>query len=291
MPINFKLEKIRKEHNCNIYFETGLGNPENNTISCKKALSCKFDKVYTIEIDKKFIESAKDIFKTQLKSDKLTIIDDDSSNIKKYINNKLFEESKILFFLDAHPIGDTHFTNYSKDVQKRCPIFDELEAIKQMKNNDNVIMIDDLRMINKRFPWKEKSYGDIDFLKKIKEVILSINNNYVFKTLDGHIKNDILFAYVPLQKNDAIKKNNTTKIDNLKKTDNPKKTNKSNNNTKTLSKFLCGLELYLFGNNFTKKKCIKERIVYIEMSLGIESNDINFKKRLENIAKELELDL
>jgi hypothetical protein len=43
MPINFDLDKIRIEHNCCNYFETGLYDPRCN-VSSKQALLCGFDK-------------------------------------------------------------------------------------------------------------------------------------------------------------------------------------------------------------------------------------------------------
>lgn len=47
MPINFDLNKLREETNCNLYFEIGLYNPRND-ISIKKALKSNFDKCYSI---------------------------------------------------------------------------------------------------------------------------------------------------------------------------------------------------------------------------------------------------
>ena len=57
-------------------------------------------------------------------------------------------------------------------------------------------MIDDLRLIIQPFPWGETSYGQIDWLTTIKEKILSINKDYKFTTLNGHIENDVFCAYV-----------------------------------------------------------------------------------------------
>ena len=37
----------------------------------------------------------------------------------------------------------------------------------------------------------------IDFLDQIKEKISTINNNYEFKTLPGHVPEDVLIAYIP----------------------------------------------------------------------------------------------
>lgn len=189
MPINFDLEKLREEHNCSNYFETGLWDPRSN-VSSKIALSCGFNKVYCIEIREDWVNLGKEIFKEDISKGRYNLILDDSTNMKKYIINDDFKD-KTIFFLDAH-VDNVNISNY----KKRCPLFDELEAIKSIDRNDNIILIDDLRIITKSFPWGEVSYGNIDFLEKIKEKILTINENYKFSTLNGHIDDDVLIAYI-----------------------------------------------------------------------------------------------
>jgi len=189
MPINFDLEELRKKYNCLNYFETGLWDPRGN-VSSKLALSCKFEKVYCIEIRKDWVNLGNEIFKEDIVQGKYNLILDDSTNMKKYIDNDIFN-NKTLFFLDAH-VDNCNIKNY----KKRCPLFDELEAIKSIDRKDNLILIDDLRIIKKSFPWGEKSYGNIDFLQQIKKFILTINMNYKFTTLNGNIDNDVLLAYV-----------------------------------------------------------------------------------------------
>lgn len=98
---------------------------------------------------------------------------------------------ELCFFLDAH-VDNMDIHNY----KKKCPLFEELLAIANLERKDHIILIDDLRIIKSAFPWGEKSYGNIDFLEQIKIKILSINKNYKFSTLDGHIKNDVLIAYL-----------------------------------------------------------------------------------------------
>ena len=55
MPINFDLEKIRKEYDCLNYFETGLYDCVKFNVSSHTALKCNFNNVYCIEINKKWI--------------------------------------------------------------------------------------------------------------------------------------------------------------------------------------------------------------------------------------------
>lgn len=189
MPISFDLEELRIKHNCVNYFETGLWDPQQH-VSSKVALSCGFDKVYCIEIRPDWVRLGNRIFKEYIKTGRYNLYLDDSTNMKKYLMSDNFK-NKTMFFLDAHV---DHHNIY--DYKKRCPLFDELEAIKSIERKDNVILIDDLRIIKESFPWGEKSYGDIDFLQQIKNTIITINKDYKFDTLNGQIPDDILLAYV-----------------------------------------------------------------------------------------------
>lgn len=189
MPIDFNLNELKEAHHCVNYFETGLWDPRSN-VSSKQALSCGFDKVHCIEIRSDWVEIGKEVFKEQIQAGVYNLYLDDSTNMKKYLTTDTFK-NKTMFFLDAH-VDNSNIHNY----KKRCPLFDELEAIKSIERKDNVILIDDLRIIKQAFPWGETSYGHIDFLQQIINMILSINKEYKFATLNGHIENDVLLAYV-----------------------------------------------------------------------------------------------
>lgn len=189
MPINFDLESIRQKYECVNYFETGLWDPRTN-VSSKQALSCGFDKVHCIEIRKDWVDLGMEIFKDSIENGRYHLYLDDSTNMKNHLSSDYFN-NKTMFFLDAH-VDNSNIHNY----KKRCPLFDELEAIKGLTRKDNVILVDDLRIIKKSFPWGEHEYGNIDFLSEIKNLILTINKDYKFSTLDGHIKDDVLIAYV-----------------------------------------------------------------------------------------------
>jgi len=189
MPISFDLEKLREKHNCVNYFETGLWDPRDN-VSSKQALLCGFEKVFCIEIRKDWVELGNNIFKEYIMTGKYNLYLDDSTNMKKYLMTDDFK-NKTIFFLDAH-VDNENIKNY----KQKCPLFDELEAINSIERKDNLILIDDLRIIKKSFPWGEQSYGDIDFLQQIKKTILTINKDYKFDLLNGHIQDDILLAYI-----------------------------------------------------------------------------------------------
>ena len=143
MPIKFPIEVIKKEHNCINYLETGLYNANDKTISCRKALACNFNHVFSIELNEEYINIGKKIFNNYIKNNKLTLIYDNSKNLLKYLNlYKGHFKEKTIFFLDAH-IGK----GWSKD--KEWPLFDELEAIKSLERNDNIILIDNFIIIFK----------------------------------------------------------------------------------------------------------------------------------------------
>jgi hypothetical protein len=189
MPISFDLEQLRQKYNCVNYFETGLWDPRGE-VSSKMALRSGFEKIYCIEIRPDWVCLGLDIFEDDVKTGRYNLILDDSSNMKNYINDKVFE-NRTMFFLDAH-VDNQNIYNY----KKRCPLFDELEAIKSIDRKDNIIMIDDLRIIKSPLPWGENSYGNINFLQEIMNKITEINKDYKFSTLNGHIENDVLLAYL-----------------------------------------------------------------------------------------------
>ena len=194
MPISFDLEDLRIKHGCVNYFETGLWNPHDD-VSSKLALTCGFDKVFCVEIRKDWVELGNDVFKEHIITGKYNLYLDDSSNMKKYLTTDNFK-NKTMFFLDAH-VDNSHIDNANiHNYKMRCPLFDELEAIKSIERKDNLILIDDLRIIKTSFPWGERSYGNIDFLQQIKNLILTINKDYKFDTLNGCIPDDVLLAYV-----------------------------------------------------------------------------------------------
>lgn len=190
MPIKFDLEKLRKEHNCINYFETGLYDPRREEASSKKALECNFEKVFCIEIREDWVELGQQVFKDDIESGRYNLYLDDSTKIKKYLTCIDFKD-KTIFFLDAH-VDNSNIKNF----KNKCPLLEELNGIATLERKDNIILIDDMRILKKAYPWGETSYGNIDFLHQIKKKILSINKNYKFSTLDGHIENDVLMAYL-----------------------------------------------------------------------------------------------
>lgn len=189
MPISFDLEDLRQKHKCINWFETGLWDPRSD-VSSRKALSCGFEKVFCIEIRNDWVDLGNQVFKNDIEIGRYNLYLDDSTNMNKYLSSEIFK-NKTMFFLDAH-VDNNNIHNF----KKRCPLFYELAAIQNLERKDHVILVDDLRIIKSSFPWGETSYGNIDFLEQIKETILTINSEYKFSLLDGHVKDDVLIAYI-----------------------------------------------------------------------------------------------
>ncbi len=192
MPLSFSIEDLRKQYNCSHYFETGMWDPVQTDISSWKAVESNFDTVHCVEIRKDFVDKAEILFDQHIQKGKYFVYNDDSVNMFKYLDqHPFFHTDRSIFFLDAH-VDNNNIRNFTK----KCPLFEEITAISKLSRKDNIILVDDLRIINTPFPWGETTYGNIGFLSAIKDLILKINPNYKFKTLPGLVPDDILCAYV-----------------------------------------------------------------------------------------------
>lgn len=190
MPFKSDLQHIKNTYNCEIYLETGLYKLNENS-SIKKALSCDFNRVYSIELEKKWIDYASPQLMDYINQNKCCLIHDDSANLEKYIiNNSDFENKKAIFFLDAHVDNtDIHTPHLFK-----CPVIAELNAISKLKRNDHIICVDDIRIIKGSSPWGETAFNNYydEMLKQIK----NINENYKIDFIQGVVEKDLLIAYI-----------------------------------------------------------------------------------------------
>lgn len=87
-------------------------------------------------------------------------------------------EESVVFFLDGH-------TNSGEKTPDAYPLIWELSIIKQAKRNDHVIIIDDMYHMWRCFkdgPSIEES------IKRIQDIILSINESYEFEFFDKQKK-------------------------------------------------------------------------------------------------------
>lgn len=184
MPISFDLDKVRSDYKCNIYFETGLWDVLKSETSLCQAMKLPFEKCCSVEINDKFIEIASHKFNKEIEKDKLKLFQGDSKNLKQYLEDlSPSDDSRILFFLDSH------------GGPSRCPLVEELDAIKQLNRKDHIIMIDDIRII-RSCVWGDSRYNGSNFENLLKEKISSINPLYQFSYLKGVIENDVLIAFI-----------------------------------------------------------------------------------------------
>lgn len=129
-----------------------------------------FDKLYSIELDQKLFEKAKERFADV---SKIKIIQGDSSKILPVVLSEINE--KTIFWLDAH---------YSRGItacgEKETPVSEELEAISNHKIREHIILIDDA-----------KSFGTSNDYPDIKEVnafCAQKFKNHEFEVKDGIIR-------------------------------------------------------------------------------------------------------
>jgi hypothetical protein len=206
MPITKEIIRdIKQETGVTAFFETGLLGGE----TFGHALDLGFEKVCSIEIKQEFVDRALRRYSQWVSTGVANPIADDSSNLGEYLS--FVENHKCLFWLDAHL--DSGLETAVKMPLTSCPLRKELEGIKKSKRNDHVIMVDDLRILTNQdyHPWQN---GKLNLtsekftLEIIKNMILEINPEYQFKTIDGYLlpfrgredqilKNDVLVAVVP----------------------------------------------------------------------------------------------
>ena len=189
MPFFIEMDHLQEKYGCEVYLETGLYK-YSEKVSLYKALRCNFKHVYSIELEKKWIDYAYPFIKDEIESGKCILIHDDSANLGKYILPDKNFEKKTFFFLDAHVDN----SNIKTPHQYKCPVLSELRAIKELARNDHVICIDDMRIIKTAFPWGDRQATN--YFNDIEKLLYDINPSYKIEYLNGVVENDILIAHV-----------------------------------------------------------------------------------------------
>ena len=169
--------RFNVDKNIDIFFETGtyLGDAISHLIT-------EFDifkEYHSVEIDTLRYNNCVKRFKDL---NNVVLYHGDSKDVlKNELGNSRFKDKKLLFWLDAHWMGDTAIQG-----KTHCPLLDELESIKQL-NVKPIIVIDDLYyMLNRddpRYQNPEKfsnlnKADDWPALNEIKSKIYEINKNY-----------------------------------------------------------------------------------------------------------------
>lgn len=138
----FDLNNFIEKNGIKIYFETGTG----ECVSLEYALRYSFDKLYSVDIDKDLILSAKNKFSN---NDRVELICDLSKNALLSVVPNLDKDKPVLFFLDAHfPGADFHKVSYEQSIREHkkdaFPLEDELRIISSNRDiSKDVFVIDD----------------------------------------------------------------------------------------------------------------------------------------------------
>jgi len=161
----------------NPYFlETGTANAD----CVRLALEVGFEKIYSIELDSVLQNENITKYQPQINEGKVNLINGDSL---WELTNLIPELDKpTTFWLDAH-------VDFGPMGTKKCPLYEELSAIKNSKIKTHTILIDDMRILGGH-------WGEGISIDGLKSRLLEINPNYKFIFENGFAANDILVAYL-----------------------------------------------------------------------------------------------
>jgi hypothetical protein len=160
------------------FFETGTA----NGACVSLALSCGFEKVFSVEIEIGRQNENSKLFENEILQNKVKLYTGDSLLLMPKIVQEL--DKPTTFWLDAH-------VDEGVSGVKKCPLYEELETISKSPIKNHIIMIDDISYFGTKNHW-----GDGISLDKIREKILEINPKYNFSFENGHVPNDILVAHL-----------------------------------------------------------------------------------------------
>ena len=121
------------------------------------ALDCGFERVYSCDIDAKSIQLARSIYGNDMPN--VHVFQNDSVQYLEFFFRHYEITDGITFWLDAHP-----------GVVGYSPVIDELNVIdKYCKNKNNIIMIDDYHLLDKKW--------GVD-LQNLNDTIYNINSEF-----------------------------------------------------------------------------------------------------------------
>lgn len=147
------------------------------------ALDAGFPIVNSIELSKHYFNISKQRF---IADPRVHLTLGSSAKVLGDVIKKIKEP--ITFWLDGHYCGP-----YTAQDGGMTPLLRELEQIKKHPIKTHTIMIDDIRDLG------TKNLDKIS-LGQVITLIESINPKYRFAFEDGHVKNDVLVAYIPKRK-------------------------------------------------------------------------------------------
>lgn len=175
-PIHITEENLRKYGAGDIFIETGTYIGETVDMVLKTNL---FKTIHTIELNEQLWQDATEKYKNE---ESVILWQGDSIDRLKSIVESL--KGPATFWLDAHASG-----NLVGGKSGGSPVLDELDIIASSPIKTHTIIIDDCRLFGS---------NEWSFVKKEDAIerIMKINPDYNIYYLDGHIRNDVLWATV-----------------------------------------------------------------------------------------------
>ena len=159
----------------NPYFlETGTADAD----CVRLALEVGFEKIYSIELDSTLQDQNIIKYQSQISEGKVKLINGDSLLELNSIIPEL--DKPTTFWLDAH-------VDFGPMGIKKCPLYEELLAIKKSPIKTHTILIDDMRILGGH-------WGEGISIDELKNKLLEINPYYKFTLEDGFAPKDILVA-------------------------------------------------------------------------------------------------
>jgi len=166
MPIRFGLKQFLNP----VFVETGLYKGK----GVRQAMRAGFSKIYSIEIDQKWISRASAAMSRPINNGRLVLVHGDSGLVMPRVLSEI--QGRCTFWLDAHAGKNNH------------PLLRELAAIKAHCRNDHTILIDDLRLFER---WEIPE-------DKVVQLLREINPEYNISKLRGFRSQvDVLAATPP----------------------------------------------------------------------------------------------
>lgn len=180
MPIKFNLRQYHFPGS--VFIETGLWKCH----GVEKALHAGFERIISIEIAPNIFRAGRKRLAKHISSGRVSLLLGNSAELM-VTALAIVPDSRIVFWLDGHYQG--------AGPRTASPLYAELEAIGQHNRKDHTVLIDDRRLFSNP-AWRVEE-------TRIRGTLLELNSQYRFCYLRGHVKNDVLCAYVSRQEAEA----------------------------------------------------------------------------------------
>jgi len=176
--------KVLRKYKKNILIETGTYMGMTTKVAIEEL---GYDKVYTIELQDYLYQISLGNLSHLITENKVVVIKGNSNEKLGEILSEINEPVTIL--LDAHIDGGNFVPNVTPDVNW-CPLYEELEIIKNHHIKTHTILVDDVRIIGKI------GWGSNVFIERIINMIKEVNPEYQITYEEGETPEDVLVANI-----------------------------------------------------------------------------------------------